>query len=158
LFSPIGYTQSTPYVASNDNNATPAGSIGNPFPGGILAPAGNGAGESAGLGGQSFTVYDQNARSTRVHQYSFDVQREVGAGFVVAVGYSGSVTHNLIQGTPSININQLSDANLALGSKLNAKVANPFYGTSGGTFNLAAATVTQAQLLLPYPQFGAISD
>jgi hypothetical protein len=157
LFSPIGYTQSTPYVASNDNNATPAGSIGNPFPGGILAPAGNGAGESAGLGGQSFTVYDQNARSTRVHQYSFDVQREVGAGFVVAVGYSGSVTHNLIQGTPSININQLSDANLALGSKLNAKVANPFYGTSGGTFNLAAATVTQAQLLLPYPQFGAIS-
>jgi len=27
--------------ASNDNNATPAGSLTNPFPGGILAPAGN---------------------------------------------------------------------------------------------------------------------
>jgi len=38
-FSPIGYTQSTPYVASNDNNATPAGSLTSPFPGGILAPA-----------------------------------------------------------------------------------------------------------------------
>ena len=157
LFSPIGYTQSTPYVASNDNNATPAGSLTNPFPGGILSPAGNSAGALAGLGGQSFTVYDQNAHSTRVHQFSLDVQRELGNGFVVAAGYSGSVTHYLIQGTPAININQLPDADLALGSKLNAKVANPFYGTSGGVLNLASATVTQAQLLLPYPQFGAIS-
>ncbi len=157
LYSPIGYTQSTPYVASNDNNVTPAGSISNPFPGGILAPAGNAAGQNAGLGGQSFSVYSNTAHSTRIHQFSLDIQREFPGGFVVAAGYSGSVTHNLIQGTPGININQLPDEDLALGSKLNAKVQNPFYGTAAGILNLASATVAQAQLLLPYPQFGAIT-
>ena len=92
-------------MASNDNNATPAGSLTNPFPGGILAPAGNSAGALAGLGGQTFTVYDQNAHSTRVHQFSLDVQRELGSGFVVAAGYSGSVTRHLIQARPrSISI------------------------------------------------------
>ncbi|HWD99464.1 MAG TPA: TonB-dependent receptor, partial [Bryobacteraceae bacterium] len=158
LYTPIGYTQSTPYVASNDNSATPAGTLSNPFPSGVLAPAGNSAGSLAGIGGQSFTIYDANASSTRVHMYSFDVQHDFGAGFVVAAGYSGSITHNLIQGTPSININQLPDSNLALGSKLNTKVANPFYGTSGGILNLASPTITQAQLLLPYPEFGTISE
>ena len=157
LFAPIGYTQATPYVASNDNNATPAGSISNPFPGGVLAPVGNGAGTSAGLGGQSFSVYSDTAHSTRIHQFSLDVQREVPGGVVIAAGYSGSITHNLIQGTPGININQLPDSYLSLGSKLNTKVANPFYGTSAGILNLASPTVAQAQLLLPYPQFGAIT-
>jgi len=144
-------------VASNDNNVTPAGSLSNPFPGGILPPVGNAAGMSAGLGGQAISVYSDTAHSTRIHQFSFDIQRELPAGFVLAVGYSGSVTHNLIQGTPGININQLPDEYLSLGSKLNTKVPNPFFGTSGGTLNLASPTVAMSQLLLPYPQFGAIS-
>jgi len=102
-------------------------------------------------------VYDQNAHSTRVHMFSLDVQRELKSGFVVAAGYSGSVTHNLIQGTPAININQLPDADLALGSKLNSKVANPFYGNQrrraeSGVFD-GDAGATPAS----YPQFGAIS-
>ncbi|MDP9171359.1 MAG: carboxypeptidase regulatory-like domain-containing protein, partial [Acidobacteriota bacterium] len=151
------YTQSTPYVASNDGNVTPAGTISNPFPTGILSPVGNSAGESAALGGQAFSVYSNTAHSTRIHQFSLDIQRELPGGFVLAAGYSGSITHNLIQGTPGININQLPDADLALGSKLNTKVANPFFGTSAGILNLASATVAQSQLLLPYPQFGAIT-
>jgi hypothetical protein len=157
LYTPIGYTQSTPYVASNDNNATPAGSIGNPFPGGVLAPVGNAAGTSAAAGGQAFSVFSDTAHSTRIHQFSLDIQRELPKGFVLAAGYSGSVTHNLIQGTPGLNINQLPDADLALGSQLNTKVTNPFYGTSAGVLNLASPTVARAQLLLPYPQFGAIT-
>ena len=157
LFSPIGYTQSTPYVASNDNNVTPAGSLSNPFPGGILQPVGSSAGASAGLGGQAFSVYSDSAHSTRIHQFSFDIQRELPGGFVMATGYSGSITHNLIQGTPGININQLPDSYLSMGSALNTKVANPFYGTSGGVLNLASPTIAQSQLLLPYPQFGAIT-
>jgi hypothetical protein len=157
LYTPIGYTQSTPYVASNDNNATPAGSLNNPFPNGLLAPVGNSAGLLAGIGGQSFSVYDQNARSTRIQQYSLDVQRQLPAGFVLAGGYAGSATSHLVQGTPSININQLPDQYLSMGSALNNKVANPFYGTAGGVINLAATTVAQSQLLLPFPEFGAIS-
>jgi hypothetical protein len=109
------------------------------------------------LGGQAFSVYSANAKSTRVHQYSLDVQREFPAGLVVAVGFVGSVTHDLIQGTPDLNINQLPDSLLSMGSALNDKIANPFFGTSAGVLNTANATLTRAQLLLPYPQFGAIS-
>jgi hypothetical protein len=157
LQNPLGYTYATPYVASNDGNVTPANILSNPFPSGLQTPIGNAAGLSAGLGGQAFSLNDANAKSARIHQYSVEIQREVPAGFVIAAGFTGSVSHNLIQGTPDLNINQLPGSYLSMGSALNAKVPNPFYGTSAGVLNTAAPTINQAQLLLPYPQFGAIS-
>jgi hypothetical protein len=156
LANPLGYTYATPYVASNDGNVTPANVLSNPFPSGLQNPIGNGAGASAGLGGQTITLYDPTAHSTRVHQYSFDIQRDI-KGFALVVGYVGSVTHALNQGTSDTNINQLPDSYLSLGSALNTKVANPFFGTSGGVLNLAASTTTRAQLLLPYPEFGPVN-
>ena len=157
LQSTFGYTATTPYVSSNDGGATPANTLSNPFPGGVLPPQGNALGLLAGVGGQNITAPASDAHSTRVHQFSFDIQREVPAGIVVSMGYSGSVTHNLIQGTPSVNINQLADQYFPLGSKLSSKVANPFYGTAGGVVNLAAPTTTLVQTLLPFPQFGTVS-
>jgi hypothetical protein len=157
LQSTFGYTATTSYVASNDGGATPANSLVNPFPTGILQPSGNSLGLIAGIGGQNISAYDSNARSTRVHQYSFDMQRELPKGTALVLGFAGSTSRNLIQGTPSININQLPDQYLSMGSKLASKVANPFYGTAGGVVNLAAATTTQAQLLLPFPEFGSVS-
>jgi hypothetical protein len=157
LPNPLGFTYATPYVASNDGNVTPANSLSNPFPSGLQNPLGSAAGLAAGLGAQTFSVYDAAAKSTRVHQYSFDIQRELPAAFVVAAGFTGSVTHNLTQGTPDLNINQLPSSALSLGAALNNKVANPFFGTSAGILNTAAATINQAQLLLPFPQFGAVN-
>jgi hypothetical protein len=157
LQSTFGYTATTPYVSSNDGGATPANSLSNPFPTGVLLPQGNSLGLLAGVGGQSISAPSSDAHSTRVHQYSFDIQREVPAGIVVSLGFSGSVSHNLIQGTPSVNINQLQDQYFSLGSKLSSKVTNPFYGTSGGIVNLAATTTTLVQTLLPFPQFGTVS-
>jgi hypothetical protein len=157
LVNPLGYTFATPYVASNDGNVTPANSLSNPFPGGVQQPVGNGAGLLAGLG-NTFSFFSPSTPSTRVHQFSLDVQRELPGGLVLAAGYVGSITHNLIQGTPLVNINQLPDASLSLGSKLSSKVPNPFVGTSAGVLNLASSTVTQAQLLYPYPEFGVINE
>jgi trimeric autotransporter adhesin len=156
LVNPLGYTFATPYVASNDGNVTPANSLSNPFPGGVQQPVGNGAGLYAGLG-NSFSFFDQNAGSTRVQQFSLEIQREVPWGIVIAAGGNGSLTHDLIQNTPLVNINQLPDSDLSLGAALNNKVPNPFYGTSAGVLNLASKTVTQAQLLYPYPEFSTIS-
>jgi hypothetical protein len=157
LQSSFGYTATTNYVASNDGGATPANSLSDPFPAGVLQPSGNTLGLMAGIGGQSISAYDANARSTRVHQYSVDLQRELPTGLALVAGFAGSTTQNLIQGTPSININQLPDQYLSMGSKLASKVANPFYGSPGGVVNLAAPTTTQAQLLLPFPEFGTVS-
>ena len=118
LQDPIGYTQTTPYVASNDNNATPAGTLSNPFPDGLLKPVGNSLGELAGIG-QAISVYDMAARSTLVQQYSFDVQRQVASGVVVSLGYVGSKSTHSVQGTGAINVNQLGSEYLNLGSALN---------------------------------------
>ena len=156
LQSAFGYTATTTYVSSNDGGATPANSLSNPFPTGVLQPSGNTLGLLAGVGGQNITAPSDTARSTRVHQYSLDIQRELPGGFVVTLGLAGSVTHDLVQGTPSININQLPDSDLSLGSKLTTKVPNPFYGTSGGVVNLAATTTTLLQTLLPFPEFGTV--
>ena len=160
LYSPIGYTQSTPYnnglTSVGNANAIPTGSLSNPFPSGLLPLAGNSAGEIAGLG-QSISVYDPYSHSTRVHQFSFDIQRELPASFVVAAGYSGSVTHDLIQGTSNVNIDQLPDQYLSLGSSLRSTVPNPFYGTAGGVSALSSPKITLAQSLLPFPQYTAVN-
>jgi hypothetical protein len=158
LYAPIGFSNSTQYVASNDGNATPANSLSNPFPTGILQPIGNTQGALTGIGGQSFTIYQQNAKPSYMQSYSFDIQRDLGKGFALSTGYAGSTTKHLIEGTATYNINQMPDQYLSLGAAaLNAKVANPFFGTTAGVLSLASPTVTRAQLLLPYPQFGVIS-
>ncbi len=93
---------------------------------------GNGAGLSAGLG-NSFSYFSPNTPSTRVHQFSLDIQREVPWGLVIAGGFTGSITHDLVQGTPLINVNQLPDSDLSLGSVLSAKGARILlFGTSAG--------------------------
>ncbi|MBC8164314.1 MAG: TonB-dependent receptor [Bryobacteraceae bacterium] len=151
--STLGYSQSTPIVASFDNNATPAASLDNPFPGGLLRPAGNSAGEGAGIG-QDLTFYDRNARSGYVQQYSFDIQRQLPSGFVLAAGYIGSKSSHLPQ--DGRNINQLSPDSYSLGSQLNQSVPNPLLG-KGGVLALGGPTITRSQLLRPFPQFSSVS-
>lgn len=82
LQNTLGYSQTTPLVSSNDGNLTSATSLSKPFPGGLLPIVGNSLGALAGIG-QGVGFIDQFHRSPRVHQYSFDVQREVGHGLTV---------------------------------------------------------------------------
>ena len=153
-----GYTQYTPYVASNDNNLTPANSLSNPFPGGILQPAGNAAGLLTGVG-SSVTVIDQNRNSERVQQFSFDVQRELPGHVALELGYVASRSAHLDPaptGGGAVNIDQLAPSYLAQGSALLQTVANPFYGY-GGTGVIGGATVSRLQLLRPFPQFSSVN-
>lgn len=155
LQNTLGYAQTTPYVASNDGNATPAGTLSNPFPNGLLPVVGNANGLLAGIG-QSVGFIDQNHRSPRIHQYSFDIQRQLPSGFTALVGYVGSTSRKLVLGSPAMNINQLNPAQFGLGSALNQTVANPFY-VAGGPGFIGAANMTRAQLLRPFPQFSAVN-
>ena len=154
-YNPPGYTATSTYVASNNGNATPAGSLTNPFPAGLARPTGSTLGDLTGIG-QSLSIIDPNARSPRVQQYSIDVQRELPFGIAMEVAYVGSRSTHLTQATANININALNPALLSQGSSLTASVANPFYN-KGGAGVIGAATVSQVQLLLPYPTFSAIN-
>jgi hypothetical protein len=129
----------------------------NPFPSGIPAPVGSSIGASAGIGTTLANVVDPNTRSPRVHQYSFDVQREVGGGVAIEVGYVGSHTTHLTLGNVRTNIDALNPSFLSQGaSALNAQVTNPFFGViPSGT--LSGKTIPAFRLLLPFPAYTAIN-
>jgi hypothetical protein len=154
-FAP-GYSQVTPYVATNDGGFTAAASLSNPFPSGILAPVGNTLGAATGIGG-NLNYIDQNRGVGMVHQFSFDVQRELPGHVAMQLGYVGSRSSHL---QPSSTANGLINTNQVrpelMGPGLLDRVANPFYN-NGGSGVVGAATVTRAQLLKPYPQFGNLN-
>src|ERR1035437_3241706 len=90
-------------------------------------------------------------------QWNFNVQRELPAQVLLEVAYVGTRGLQLAHGTESgMNINQLDPKYMALGSKLNDLVDNPFYGyVNNGV--LASAKVARSQLLRPFPQFTTIN-
>lgn len=153
-FTTLGYTQISQFLGTLDGGRTPNGSLINPFPNGLSQPVGNADGAAAGIG-QSISFPDQFAASPRMHQFSFDVQRILPGNIVLTAGYVGSRSHNFLLGTGTVNINQLTADQSKLGQSLFDLVDNPFYN-KGGVGVIAAPQVQRAQLLRPYPQFGAV--
>ena len=154
-----GYTQTTTYVASNDGNSTPANSLSNPFPSGVLQPVGNSLGALTAIG-STFNYLDKGRTSGLIQQFSADVQQQLPFGIAAEVGYIGSRSAHLQPsptGNGNLNINQLPSQYLSMGSALSASVNNPFFG-HGGAGVIGSAKVSQAQLLLPYPQYSTIGE
>ncbi|MDQ3257314.1 MAG: hypothetical protein M3R15_26080, partial [Acidobacteriota bacterium] len=82
------------------------------------------------------------------------MQREITPNLVFEVAYAGSkITH---VGIPDTNINQLTLAQLALGSALLQQVPNPFFGQIPRSSSLGDPTIPRAQLLRPYPRFSNV--
>ena len=153
-FSSEGITAST---SPNANLAgVPQIVLSNPFPNGLDKPVGSSLGALTGIG-KSVNVYSPLATSGMVQQFSFDVQREIGFGTVVTLGYSGSRSSDITWTAASLNRNQLNPSNYSLGAAaLRASVPNPYY-QKGGVNSLAGANVERQSLLRPYPQFSAVN-
>jgi hypothetical protein len=145
-------TISTPFVSSLDNGITPKDSLSNPFPNGLIALLGPSAGTNA-LIGQGVTAYIRGEHPGYTQQWNFDVQQQIANGFAIDLAYAGSHGIGLPQ---TIQMDQIPDQYLSLGTALTQQVPNPFYGlVSIGT--LAQPTVARGQLLRPYPQFNGLS-
>ncbi len=150
-----GITANTQPAASLDGNKTPAIDLSNPFPTGLDRPVGSSLGALTGIG-KSVTIFDPNAKSTRVQQYSFDAQYQLSNSLVASAGYSGSRTSDLTWTTASMNYNQLDPSLWGQGAALTQAVPNPFFG-NGGVQGIGGATIARNQLLRPYPQFAAVN-
>ncbi|WP_446742012.1 carboxypeptidase regulatory-like domain-containing protein [Silvibacterium acidisoli] len=153
-----GYTAANSYIASNDNDQTPAGSLNNPFPSGFSKPAGNSAGLLTGIG-NSVTTYDQSLHAPRVQQFSVGVERELPGHIAIEASYIGTRSINLnpspTSSTP-INTNQLNPSNFNLGGSLSDAVTNPNY-VAGGPGIIGQPTVSRSQALRPFPQFTSVN-
>jgi hypothetical protein len=134
-------------------------SLTNPFPNGLVQPLGNSLGTLSGAG-TNISYVDQNSTAPRVQQFSVDLQRELPGSQAITVSYVGSRGDHLGLGgsadTP-VNINQLDPKYMALGAALDAQLPNPFFGNSNAGPFASSATLSRAQLLRPYPQFGNIN-
>jgi len=156
-----GFSTTTGYVTSNDNGITPANGFSNPFPGGILAPTGS----SLGLGtllGQGFTFADPDRTIPKIYNYSLSLQQQLPKQTLVELAFSGNFASQL---SVSKGINVLPGQYYALpgnaipvpSTTLLAQVPNPMAGLIPGS-SLNNATTAYQNLLIPYPEFGGITE
>jgi hypothetical protein len=153
-YGQVGYSQNT-FISQGAFK--PTTTLTDPFPGGVSQPRGNSLGAYEGVGSQ-IEFIDQDKGAPYVQQYSLDVNRELGGSLAIGFEYNGATGRNLGLGGSNdgrININQLDPQYLALGSALTAQVPNPFFGTGVG-FSPGSPTISRAQSLRPFPQFGNI--
>ena len=161
LQSTPGYSQTT---TLQQDTLTPITSINNPFPTGLTPISGNSLGLLTGTS-SAVTFIDQTRDAPRVHQYSVDMQRQLGGDMSIGLTYMGSMGRHLTwggTGTGSVNINQLDPRFLPLNNvngvnALTQNVPNPFFGTPGAGSFATRATIPRNQLLRPFPQFDNVN-
>ncbi len=154
-------------VQSTNSNQTPANTLDNPYPNGLIGPPHrNPSYQQILLGGnpQALSVNEPNGLT---YQWNFAIQRQLPKDWALEVAYAGLHGENL---PISATINQVSTntVNMAHLDPVCASgdlkdcfftktVANPYYGKiSQGV--LQNATVTANQLARPFPQYGSISN
>jgi len=105
---------------------------------------------NSGLGQGVFGV-DRNVGSGYSQQWNLTAQKTFGSDVNFEIGYLGSKNTHL--GLPESNLNQVAAADLAMGSALTVKIANPYYGQIPASSSLGQPTIAQQQLLRAFPRF-----
>lgn len=150
-----GFSQQTPLISSLDGGLTPALTISNPFPTGLLTPIGNSLGAATNLGlGIGAQYLDRPLPYSQ--QWSLGFQRELPGGWMVDSSYSGNYTRRLPVGVSAnyIPTSQLGNAS----SYYTTKVANPMEGLLPNNAAKNGAMIPRQDLLLPYPQYTGVSQ
>jgi hypothetical protein len=166
-----GFSQTTTYINASTTTALSNASSGtnawlsNPFSSGLLQPSGSSLGALSGVGG-AVTAQAFSRRFPLVDQYSLDVEQQLPWGIALKVGYVGAHARNWGQ---SVGADQVPDSIMTsyaagganYGSSLSTKVPNPYYAPKTGGYPstgvISNASIQQAQLLLPYPQFSGVT-
>jgi hypothetical protein len=152
-----GYSQTTPYYATGDNFLTAASTVANPFPNGLLQPAGASGGASTNQG-LSTGIFNQHMKNAYSERYALSIQQQLDNSTVFQLAYIGA--HYVKLQVSSLPLNPIARQYLstsavkdpAVASLLTGSVANPFSGLLPGT-TLNGATIARGQLLTAYPQY-----
>jgi hypothetical protein len=159
--SAYGFTRASTSIDAATNGYSPLYNLSNPFPSGLPAPYGNNPsplpGNNTGSGplsielGQSITSNLRKQSDAYQESWTLGVQRELPGNFVVSLAYAGNEGVHLLE---EVELSQLTDADLALGSAVTATVSNPFYGIiTDSSSVLSKSTVEAGYLMHAFPQF-----
>jgi hypothetical protein len=152
-----GFEQSTPIQPTLDNGQSYRALVNDPFPNGLLSPAGASGGLTTYLS-QAISVSDPVRLQPYSQRWSLSVQQVLPGQILVETSYVGSrgtrvgITRALSP-TPREFLSTSPTRDQAAINLLTAAIPNPFYGL--GYFY--TPTTTRANLLRPYPQFTSVS-
>ena len=167
-----GFSQQTPFTAFAPDGTTIISTLSNPFTS-LLQPVGNTLGGQTFVG-QNITVFNQTPGMPTMYRWQLDVQHQLPGGVVVEAGYVGNkgvrieIDRNM-NGLPDQYLSTLPyrdnsttcTAGQGCGNGyVTAQVPNPFRGLTmplGTPSTYSNNTISRQTLLLPYPQFGAIT-
>lgn len=163
-----GYSVSSPFIGTvggGANQFIPVTTLNNPYPSGVIQPTGSSQGLNTLLGG-SFTFNLPNRRIPKTHQFSFGIQQELPWRLKLDLAYAGNRSEDILTNDFNVggarNINVLSAEQLAQfranPAFFNESVPNPFAGLIPNNATLNAPTIARRLLLLPYPQFGTVTQ
>ena len=148
---PMGFRVENPWVTTLDG-ITPYNLLSNPYPQGFRPPPG----ASEGLLTQTGATLQAPLQDTVTPysmQWSFTVQRELPGQLLLDTTYLGTRGLQLSRNSESgLSLNQLPASAMALGSRLNDLVDNPFAAVVNRGVHVAPR-IARGQLLRPYPQF-----
>lgn len=158
---------SNPMVNSTNGEETPANTLDDPFPTGLALPPHRNSNYQQILLGGSPQALTANQPSGKTYQWNGTVEHQFPGAIAVTATYAGLLGRDL---PIVLQLNSLPDSVMAqaandpacssgnLGSCfLNQQVPNPFYGkiTQGILKN---PTVTENQLLRPFPEYGGLGN
>jgi hypothetical protein len=157
-----GFAQGTSIIPSPDSGVTFRANLANPFPDGLLQPAGasNGANTNLGQGAGRFAPLDfENAHNMR---YTIGIQRELAHQWMFDIAYAGSRGYDLVteldlNPVPAQYLSTSRERDQAVINFLGQDVANPFRGLIPGT-GLNNPTTDRSNLLRPFPQFSGVTS
>jgi hypothetical protein len=149
-----------------NDHATPYLHLNNPYPNGLIQPAGNTLGLMNDVGfNANGPLRTAAANRTPYEQsWSFGIERELPGNILINAEYIGKKgTHLPFSGANQLNIlgPQIESPSADIGDLLNP-VTNPFSSQNGGPISdpnstLSSPTVQKFQLQLPHPQFTGVA-
>jgi Carboxypeptidase regulatory-like domain/TonB-dependent Receptor Plug Domain len=161
-YGSAGFDQYTYTVDTYHNDGqTPYLHLSNPFPNGLIQPAGNSLGllNDVGLGANGTIRTAAYNRTPQEQSWSFGFERQLPANIVVSADYLGKKgTYLPFSGSTVLDflgpwVDQYA-GNTPQMNTLNSYVPNPFYGIiTNPNSTLSAPTLPAWQLEVPYPQY-----
>ncbi len=156
----VGYSRDTTLTPSLDNGQTFIATLANPFPSGLLEPAGSGLGLMTSVGQGVGFPYAGEVSNPLNHRYSLGFQRELPGQLLVEITYVGAKGENLpvlrqLNGVPLGYLSTSPVRDDVTNNRLTQTVPNPYAGLLPGT-GLNGGTIARSQLLRPYSQFTSI--
>jgi len=153
-----GFNQSTNMVTTYQNDgATPYLRLGNPYPNGLIQPAGRSLGLLNDVGFGAIGPIRSVINTPYEQSWSFGIEHQWPWNVVMNLEYIGKKgTHLYFGGANQLNIlgPQIENYSPDQIAALNTYVDNPFYGViTDPNSPLSSSQVQEAQLEVPFPQF-----